>query len=191
MLISPPLLAYPQFDKPFRIDCDASKLAIGAVLSQGAWDEERVVAYAGKYLTGRERKWWAIVWSVRHFRPYIVGSKFVVVTDHQPLVGKGNIDPENDPTGRRGRWEIELSTYDFEIVYRKGKQHVNADALSRASHITMEGKDLDVGPINVECTKQDKVSETDTHLEMVKQAQSEDENLSKLKHWLEVGTKPP
>ena len=182
------------FDKPFRIDSDASKLAMGAVPSQGAWDRERVVAYAGKHLTGRERKWipydrerWAIVWSVRHFRPYIAGSKFVVVTDHQPLVGKRNIDPANDPTGRRGRWTIDLSTYDFEIVYRKRKQHVNADALSRASRITMEDKDLNVGPVDVECkcTEQDKVSE------IVKQAQSEDENLSKLKHWLEVGTKPP
>ena len=43
------------------------------------------------------------VWSVRHFRPYLAGRHFTVVTDHKPLVGSTNIDPASDPAGRRAR----------------------------------------------------------------------------------------
>ena len=128
-LTSPPLLVYPQFDKHFRLDYDASKFAIGAVLSQGEWDKECVVAYASKSLSSSQRnwvtydrEWWAIVWSVRHFRPYLAGRHFTIVTDHKPLVGSTNIDPASDPTGRRARWAIELSTYDFDIVHCGGSK---------------------------------------------------------------------
>lgn len=49
-LTTSPLLAYPKFDDSFRLNCDASNYAIGAVLSQGDWNEERVIAYASKSL---------------------------------------------------------------------------------------------------------------------------------------------
>ena len=81
-LISPPLWVYPDFDQPFRLDCDASNHAIGAVLSQGEWNHEHVVAYVSKSLNVSQRnwitydrKWWAILRVVRHFRPYLAGRK--------------------------------------------------------------------------------------------------------------------
>ena len=114
-LITPPLLVYPQFDDSFRLDCDASSYGIGAVLSQGDWNEKRVIAYASKSLSASQRnwvtydrEWWAIVWSIRHFRPYLAGRHFTVVTDHKSLVGSKNIDPGSDPTGRRANLSIGL-----------------------------------------------------------------------------------
>ena len=46
-------------------------------------------------------------------------------------MGKKNIDPGQDPTGRQGRWAIELSMYDFSIGYRPRSKHTNAAALTR------------------------------------------------------------
>ena len=54
-----------------------------------------------------------------------------MVTYHKPLPGSRNVDPGGDHAGRRARWAIELSTYDFVIVHRDGSKHMNADALSR------------------------------------------------------------
>ena len=49
-----------------------------------------------------------------------------MVTDQKPLVGSRNIDPGSDPTGRRARWAIGLSTYDFVSVHCDGSKHMNA-----------------------------------------------------------------
>ena len=178
-LTSPPLLVYPQFDKDFRLDCDASKFVIGTVLSQGEWDKECVVAYASKSLSSSQRnwvtydrEWWAIVWSVRHFRPYLAGRHFTVVTDHQLLVGSTNIDPASDPTNRRARLAIELSTYDFDIVHRDGSKHTNADALSRSPAETVNNIHIDV-------------------IEDLKVQQQNDPNISQLRGWIEQGQKAP
>ena len=57
---------------------------------------------------------------------------FVVCTDHKPLKNiPSSIQMEADATGRRGRWAVELSSYDFAIEIRPGRCHGNADALSR------------------------------------------------------------
>ncbi|KAI8480272.1 hypothetical protein Bbelb_419750 [Branchiostoma belcheri] len=137
-LVAPPVLAYPDFTASLILYTDASNSAIGAVLTQPDDSGERVISYASKTLTKQERNWstydrelWAVVWSIRHYRSYLAGQSFSVVTDHKPLVGLSPSLISNDPTGRRARWAIELSTYDFTITYRAGKSHNNADAMSR------------------------------------------------------------
>lgn len=178
-LTSPPLLVYPDFNQPFRLDCDASKHAIGAVLSQGEGNHEHVVAYASKSLNASQRnwitydrEWWAILWAIRHFRPYLAGRKFTVVTDHKPLVGSANIDPGTDPTGRRARWAIEMSTYDFDLVNRDGSKHTNADALSR----------VPVATVN---------TVHDDGNDELRVQQLQDPNIVQLKGWLEQKKRPP
>ena len=88
ILVNPPLLCCPNFDKKFVLTTDASNLAIGTVLSQ----EGRPISYASRTLNGHERNYstlekelLAIVWAVRYYRPYLCGRKFTVRTDHQPL----------------------------------------------------------------------------------------------------------
>ena len=56
---------------------------------------------------------------------------FCIITYHKPLLGLRKLTIEGDRTGRRGRWALELDTYDFIIKHRPGKIHTNADALSR------------------------------------------------------------
>ena len=117
-----------------------------------------------------DRERWAIVWSVRHFRPYLAGRHFTVVTDHKPFVGSTNIDPASDPTGRRARWAIELSTYDFDIVHRDGSKHTNEDASSRSPDETMNNIHIDV-------------------MKDLKVQQQNDPNISQLRGWIEQGQK--
>ena len=70
----------------------------------------------------------AIVFAVQHFRPYLYGRKFLLITDHRPLVWIHNL---KDSNSRLGRWKIKLSEYDYDIIYKLGKINSNADALSR------------------------------------------------------------
>jgi len=65
---------------------------------------------------------------VQHFRPYLYGKKFLLITDHKPLTWLHKL---KDPTSRLARWRIKLAEYDYEIVYKPGKINANADALSR------------------------------------------------------------
>ena len=91
-LVESPVLAHPDFTKPFIIDSDASDQAIGAVLSQNIDGHERVIAYASRRLTRSERRYCvtrkellALVHFVKYFRHYLYGKRFTVRTDHGSL----------------------------------------------------------------------------------------------------------
>lgn len=107
-LVSPPLLAYPDFGKEFRLATDASSDAFGAIQSQVHENRERVIAYYSSTLTQTQRRWstfdselWAIVSAVRHFRHYLRGQHFTVVTDHQPLLSCKKRSIQDDTTGKK------------------------------------------------------------------------------------------
>lgn len=137
-LSTEPVIRMPNFSHPFRLYTDASQTAVGAVLAQDINGTERVVAYASHALTAAERRWstydrelWAIVWAVRQFRQYLGATSFTIITDHKPLLGLRHIPIDNDRTGRRSRWALELDPYDWVVVHKSGAKHNNADALSR------------------------------------------------------------
>jgi hypothetical protein len=71
----------------------------------------------------------AVVWAVKHFRPYLYGAKFTIVTDHVALRW---LMTTRDFTGKLARWSLLLQEYDFEIKHRPGTQHGNVDGLTRA-----------------------------------------------------------
>ena len=134
-LTSAPVLACPNFKKPFILQTDASDLGLGAALIQHDQDGDHVVAYASRSLTNTERKYCvtekeclAIVWGVEKMRPYLEGYHFTVLTDHQSLRWLHSI---KSPSGRLARWSIFLQQFDFEIKYRQGVLNRVADALSR------------------------------------------------------------
>lgn len=134
-LVSPPILAYPQFDRPFILYTDASEGAIGAVLSQMEDGRERVIAYWSRQLTKAERNYstiereaLAIVAAAKEFYPYLYGFHFKVVTDHNPLTSQREL---RDVGGRLTRWRLFLQQLDYEVEYRAGVKNGNADALSR------------------------------------------------------------
>jgi len=134
-LCSEPLLQYPDFTQPFLVTTDASKYAIGGILSQGEIGKDRPIAYTSRLLNAAEQNYstiekelLAIVYSVNYFRPYLYGHKFNLVTDHRPLVW---LESVKDPTSRLVRWRLKLAEYEYKIIYKAGKINLNADALSR------------------------------------------------------------
>lgn len=146
ILVSEPVLACPDYSKKFIIQCDASNSGIGGILVQGEGDDERVIAYMSEKLSSAERKYQttereclAVIRSIEKFRPYIEGCRFTVVTDHASLLWLTNL---KDPSGRVGRWALRLQAHDFDLMHRKGKFMVVADALSRAvCSMTVEPSD--------------------------------------------------
>ena len=138
-LTSAPILAYPDYSKPFILETDASLKGLGAVLSQRSDDNTvRVIAYASRSLRPGEKSMkdyssmkielLALKWSVcEKFKDYLLGSKFTVYTDNNPLV---YVKSSKLGTAQI-RWLSELALYDFDIIYRTGKSNLVADALSR------------------------------------------------------------
>lgn len=129
------VLVYPDFTLPFILSVDASGTAVGAVLSQNIDGGERPIAYASRQLnsaernyTATERELLAAVWATKHFRCYLYGRKFVLLTDHQALRWLLTV---KDPSSRLSRWQQRLAEFDYEPQYKPGKNHSNADALSR------------------------------------------------------------
>jgi len=134
-LCSQPLLQYPDFTKPFVITIDASGYAIGGILSQGPVGKDLPILYTFRLLNQAERNYstiekelLAIVYCVNYFRPYIYGQKFQIVTDHKPLVWLHSV---KGPTSRLVRWRLKLAEYEYDVIYKTGKNNANADALSR------------------------------------------------------------
>ena len=90
----------------------------------------------------------ALKWSVcDKFKDYLLGSKFTVFTDNNPLcyiqsskLGAAQI-----------RWLSELALYDFDIVYRTGKSNLVADALSRRPEVKKEMEKEVVSDDDDEC----------------------------------------
>ncbi|KAM0734141.1 Retrovirus-related Pol polyprotein from transposon 17.6 [Formica fusca] len=134
-LITAPVLKYPDFSQEFLLTTDASDYAIRAILSQGEVGQDRPIAYASRILSRAEHNYnttekelLAIVWAVKYYRPYLYGTKFKIITDHNPLVWLFNVA---NLGSRLIRWRLKLEEYDYEIVHRFGKTNTNADALSR------------------------------------------------------------
>jgi len=134
-LTTAPVLTLPKNEGIYVLDCDASDVGIGAVLSQRVEGEERVIAYGSRLLSTAEVKYCitrkellAIVYFVKYYRQYLLGRKFELRTDHAALRWLWKT-PE--PIGQQGRWLERLSEYEFEIIHRLGRRHGNADALSR------------------------------------------------------------
>ena len=134
-LTDAPVLAYPDPNEPFILDTDASGVGIGGVLSQNINGEERVIAYASKTLSKSQRNYCttnrellAVHVFVKHFRHYLLGRKFLLRCDHASLRWLMSF---KEPEGMVARWISVLNTYDFDIEYREGSKHGNADGLSR------------------------------------------------------------
>ena len=133
-LTTAPVLAYPDFSKPFVVETDASFQGLGAVLSQ----DHGVIAYASRGLRPAERndanyssmklELLALKWAITDkFRSYLIGSPCIIYTDNNPL--------SYIQTSKLGatelRWVAQLAQFDFSIKYRSGRLNANADALSR------------------------------------------------------------
>uniref|UniRef100_A0A2N9HGB9 RNA-directed DNA polymerase n=1 Tax=Fagus sylvatica TaxID=28930 RepID=A0A2N9HGB9_FAGSY len=127
----PPCLALPDFSKTFVVECDASGYGIGAVLMQVG----RPLAFYSQALKGKalflstyEKELMALVLSVKKWRPYLFGQNFVIKTDQQSLK---HLLEQRIGTPMQQKWISKLLGYHFVVEFKRGKENVVADALSR------------------------------------------------------------
>ncbi|WVZ21467.1 hypothetical protein V8G54_008789 [Vigna mungo] len=145
-LTTAPILQPPNWELPFELMCDASDFALGAVLSQKSEKIPHVIAYASRTLdaaqrnyTTTEKELLAIIFALDKYRPYLLGSKTVVHTDHSALK---YLMKKADSKPRLMRWLLLMQEFDIEIKDRSGALNQVADHLSRIT-----GKEEEI-PLN-------------------------------------------
>ena len=137
-----PVLGFADYNKPFIVETDDSHVGLGAVLSQDQDGKRKVIAYASRRLRPSEKnprnyssmklELLALRWAVTEkFRTYLLGSKFEVFTDNNPLK---YLQTTAKLSALEQRWAVQLALFDLTINYRSGRSNAYADALSRLPH---------------------------------------------------------
>ena len=140
-----PVLGMPDHNKPFQIECDASKYTSGAVLTQLDTNGDRhPCAFISKTFSPTERNYkiydWellAIIQALEEWRHYIQGSPHttMVLSDHKNLTYYRHARKLNR---RQARWSLFLSKFDVKLVHISRTKMVQSDALSRQPNFTPE-----------------------------------------------------
>lgn len=131
-----PVLAFFVPGRPTKVECDALRNATGGLILQlqddGTW---KPVGYFSKTMTPAERAYpiqdremLAVVQTLEHYEPELLGTQFFVVTDYQALIYWST---KHLLSTRQVRWSDFLANFDITFQYRRGKDNVAADALSR------------------------------------------------------------
>ena len=130
------ILKYPDFTQPFRIQTDASRTGLGAMLEQEENGKWRPVAFASRKTSATEKnypthklEYLALKWAITEkFQDYVSAAPFTVYTDNAPLTHVWK-SAKLDATGQR--WLASLENFDFKVLYKPGNTNTVADALSR------------------------------------------------------------
>ena len=134
-----PILAYVDFNQPFKFHTDAFGSGLGGVLYQTCKDGRgTVTAYASRNLTkaksyypAHKLEFLALKWVViEKFHEYLYGSTFDVYTDNKPMtyvLMVAKLDTASH------WWVASLANYNFWLYYQAGKTNIDADALLRVS----------------------------------------------------------
>jgi hypothetical protein len=130
-----PVLRLPDFSKLFEVAYDASHIGIGGVLSQ---EGHPIAFYSEKLNDTRQRystydmEFYALIQTIKHWRPYLIHREFILYTDHDSLKHLGSQSKLNP---RHSRWTTYLQQFDFIIKHKAGTENKAADALSRQPHM--------------------------------------------------------
>ncbi|WVZ78975.1 hypothetical protein U9M48_026610 [Paspalum notatum var. saurae] len=129
------VLAIPNFDLPFTIETDACETGIGVVLMQNG----RPVAYLSKAFGPShskysiyEKKFIALIMAVEKWKQYLHYQEFTILTDHKSLA---YLTEQHLHSDLQRKAMSRLMGLQFKIVYKKGKENIAADALSRLPHL--------------------------------------------------------
>ena len=180
-LKNPEVIAYPDFNVPFILHCDASQTGLGAVLYQKQGERLRVISSASRTLNPAEQNYnlhsgklefLALKWSVTEkFADYLhYGPPFEIFTDNNPLTYVMTTAKLN-ACGLR--WVSELANYQFSLKYKSGSTHLDADFISRLPPLEgivkmMGNSDVTLSPTDVSVvlsgTKMDYMSDAEISL---------------------------
>ena len=135
-LLGEPILVHYDQTAEHELHTDACDYGIAGILAQ--YKDKKLQGYVvavSKTLTSAERNYcttekeaYAVVWSILKLRPYLHGIHFKVVTDHHSLC---SLMKGKSPNSRLVRWSLSLQPYEFDVVYKEGRLHRDADMLSR------------------------------------------------------------
>lgn len=132
-------ISHPDFTKHLFVQTDSSDVGLGTMLYQ--IDERnkpmvislisRVLRKAERNYTTTEKEMLAIIWALEKWRPYLLGTQFTLLTDHQSLIFLQHCHTQNQ---RLLRWVLFLQQYDFKIQHCRGVDNHIPDLLSRHRH---------------------------------------------------------
>ncbi|PKU66848.1 putative mitochondrial protein [Dendrobium catenatum] len=161
-----PVLALPNFEEIFEIDCDASNVRIRAVLSQKGhpvtFFSEKLNEVRRKYSV-YDKEFYAVIRALRHWEHYLLPNEFILFTDHEALKF---LNTQQKLKGRHVAWVEYLGAFHYVLKHKSGKCNQVADALSRRINLlrTLQTKvigfetlkelysqDLDFGSIWIKC----------------------------------------
>jgi exodeoxyribonuclease III len=137
ILKSPGFLTLPSPEDKLIIECDASKIGLGAALMVDHPDGRKPVAFASRLLSPTEsnysntdREGLAVVWACDVFRHQLNDSLTTVEieSDHSALL---SLFKKGDLKGRFARYIYALQDLDIRLVHKPGKNQVIPDTLSR------------------------------------------------------------
>ena len=141
------ILSFPDFSYPLEICSDASRSGLGGSLSQTIGGVNRPIFFFSRVLKTSEEAYASIelealglIFAMRTTRRYTLGHPVRILTDCRSLCWLFTV---KSPLSRIARWQIEISAYDFELSFLKGKLNVVSDALSRLKRIHHEEEDSD------------------------------------------------
>ena len=130
-LIAAPLLILPDFTKQFEIECDASGIGIGGVLMQ----EGKPIAYFSEKLNGAQlnypaydKELYALVRVPEVWQHYLWPKEFIIHSDHEALK---YLKSQSNLNKHHAKWVEFIESFPYIIKYKKGKDNVVVDALSR------------------------------------------------------------
>ena len=188
-IVSAPVMAIFDEKCPTIVTTDASNIGLGAILSQIQNGQEKVIAYASRKLTkteagysAGEKEALACVWACEKWNLFLYGRPFTLRTDHsalRTLLTRGN-------TGlkplRIHRWYARLLNYDFQIVFRPGRENQAADGLSRLPLDEIEQHEDMAEQLLVSALGFEEISAVKR--EDLQKATAEDDTLSRVKQYL-------
>lgn len=134
-LMTAPVLALPDFSKPFVVETDASDTGIGAVLQQ----DGHPIAYVSKALGPRtqglstyEKESLAILLAIDQWKAYLHPAEFIIHTDQKSLT---HLTDQRLHTYWQQKVLTKLMSYQYKITYKKGSTNCAADSLSRSPQV--------------------------------------------------------